>query len=146
MGSPISPTVANLFMEDFEDKALASSTHLPKVWFRYGDDTFTIMKKTYVELFSDHLNQVNHNIKFTREEEDHGKIEFLDSDIKRCNDSHLELSVYRKPTHTDQYLNFHSHHPLNQKLGVVRTLLHRCNTIVNTEAAKEEERDRKSVV
>ena len=27
MGSPVSPIVANLFMEDFEIKALASASH-----------------------------------------------------------------------------------------------------------------------
>ena len=34
MGSPLSPVVANLFMEDFESKALSSACFLPKLWMR----------------------------------------------------------------------------------------------------------------
>ena len=47
--------------------------------------------------------------------------------------------MYRKKTHTDQYLNFTSQHPLHQKLGVIRTLLDRKEAIVTEEADKEEE-------
>ncbi|MCY6488407.1 reverse transcriptase domain-containing protein, partial [Actinobacillus pleuropneumoniae] len=42
MGSPLSPVVANLFMEDFESKALNSARLLPKLWKRYVDDTNVI--------------------------------------------------------------------------------------------------------
>ena len=35
-----------------------------------------------------------------------------------------------KKTHTDKYLNFISHHPLHQKLGVIRTLFNRCDDIL----------------
>jgi len=41
--------------------------------------------------------------------------------------------MYQKKTHTDQYLNFMSHHPLHQKLGVIRTLLNRCDNVVTEE-------------
>ena len=35
MGSPISPIVANLFMEDFEVKAIQTAKNPPKMWKRY---------------------------------------------------------------------------------------------------------------
>ena len=43
MGSPVSPIVANLYMEHFEQKAL-SAPPTPRFWHRYMDDTFVIQK------------------------------------------------------------------------------------------------------
>jgi len=41
------------------------------------------------------------------------------------------LSVYRKPTHTDQYLNLMSHNPPDHKMSVVRTLLEISQNLVS---------------
>ena len=42
MDSPLSPVIANFFMEDFEKKAIELATHKPTCWYRYVDDIFTI--------------------------------------------------------------------------------------------------------
>ena len=39
MGSPISPLIANLFVEEFKVKAISSAPHSSHLWLRYVDDT-----------------------------------------------------------------------------------------------------------
>ena len=41
MGSP-PPVIANIFMERFEQNALANSVYVLKTWKRYVDDIFAI--------------------------------------------------------------------------------------------------------
>ena len=141
MGSPCSPLSANAYMEYFEQKALKTAPHPPRIWFRFVDDTFTVIKTVHLEEFTDHINNIDPNIKFTREEEEDGQLPFLDTHISRREDGSLKVKVYRKPTHTDQYLHFDSHHPLEHKLSVVRTLYDRADSIVTDPEDKSEELD-----
>ena len=105
MGSPISPIVANLFMENFEMRALQSSPNPPLLWKRFVDDTFVIINKAHKEEFLTHINSVDSNIQFTAEDPGpDGSLPFLDILITPNEEGRLETSVYRKPTHTDQYL------------------------------------------
>ncbi|XP_072035701.1 uncharacterized protein [Amphiura filiformis] len=143
MGSPVSAIVANLFMEWLEKEAVATAPLdcKPKIWRRYVDDVLEIIQNDSTQKLTDHLNSVDPtgNIKFTFEEEDQGKIPFLDTLIVRKEDGSLKLLVYRKKTHTDQYLNFQSQHPLHQKLGVIRTLMDRMDNIVTEEEDRKDE-------
>ena len=58
MGSPLSPAMANLIMEEFEKKALATSTLKPGFWFRYVDDTLSSWAHGLENLhrFLEHIN------------------------------------------------------------------------------------------
>jgi len=67
---------------------------------------------------------------------------FLDTLIMRKADGHVKLLVYRKTIHTDQYLHFSSHRPLQQKLSVNRTLMDKSISIVNEEEDRKQEEQR----
>ena len=45
MGSPVSAVVDNLYMEFFEELALETVPTTPRVWKRYVDDIFRILRK-----------------------------------------------------------------------------------------------------
>ena len=138
MGSPVSPIVANLYMEYFEQKAL--STAPPRFWHRYVDDTFVIHEEANKQGFLQHINSVDPAIKFTVEDnKEDGSIPFLDTIVKPEVNGSLSITVYRKPTHTDQYLQWDSHHNLSAKFSVINTLSHRAQTVCsNPELLKQE--------
>ena len=78
MGSPLSPIVANLFMEDLETKALATAPFTPKIWKRFVDDTFTIIQRADKDAFLEHINSISTNIHFTYEDpKEDGSIPFF---------------------------------------------------------------------
>ena len=79
MGSPVSPVVANLCMEIIEESAITASATPPKVWKRYVDDSFVVIKKHSVSTFHDTLNSIDPKISFTIETENNGQISFLDT-------------------------------------------------------------------
>ena len=130
MGSPVSAVIANLYMEIFEEQAIESAPCKPKIWKRYVDDTFTILDRDRVDVFLQHLNSQQPSIRFTMEIENNNKIAFLDTSVYREPDGRLTTSVYRKPTHTDQYLAYDSHHPRSVKRGIVKCLYDRAKRLV----------------
>ena len=130
MGSPLSPIVANLYMEELENRALETATLRPRMWVRYVDDTFVLWPhdEKHLASFHQHLNSQHPAIQFTMEREQKNKIAFLDVLIERKPKSFV-TSVYRKPTHTDRYINFASHHHPRTKTGVISCLRKRADEI-----------------
>ena len=61
----------------------------------------------HVPLFVKYLNQQHPNITFTSEVERDGKLPYLDINISRSQGK-FNTSVYRKPTFTGLFTNFHS--------------------------------------
>ncbi len=140
MGSPVSAVVANLYMKFLEEETLNSAPVKPVLWKRYVDKTLCIVKKGS-EKHLNHLNSVRPSIKFTMESDEDIKLPFLDCILKRESDGMLTSTVYRKPTHTDRYFHFRSHHPNHVKREIVRCLYQRARRVTNmSENLKEEEK------
>ena len=130
MGSPVSVIVANLVMEDVEERALNSYSNPPKFWKRYVDDVCVAMKKYKINDFLSHLNSIEVTIQFTVEtEDDDNTLPFLDTHLHHMEGGIIQTSLYRKPTHTDRYLDYMSHHQTEHKKGVVQTLCTRAERL-----------------
>ena len=119
-------------MKIFEEQAIESAPCKPKIWKRYVDDTFAILDRDRVDVFLRHLNsqQPSISIRFTEEIESNSKMAFLDRSVYRETDGRLTTSVYRKPTHTDQYLAYDSYHPQLVKRCIVKCLHDRAKRLV----------------
>ena len=73
--------------------------------------------------------------------EEQGELSFLDCLVHRINDR-FPVSVYKKPTHTNKYLDFRSHHPIHVKCGVVNCLYNRARCITTDALWLEREETR----
>ena len=104
------------------------------------DDTFVIHKEVNKQDFLQHINSVDPAIKFTVEDnKEDGSISFMDTIVKPEKKGGLSTTVYRKPTHTDQYLQWDSQHNLSTKFSVINTLSHRAKSVCsNPELLKQE--------
>ena len=78
-----------------------------------------------------------------KEVEENNCLSFLDTVTTRVNER-IQVSVYRKPTYTDKYLDFICHHPVQHKRSVANTLRDRAKNIHLTRAGKCRERSIKS--
>lgn len=139
MGSPLSPIVVNLYMENFEQRALETYSLTPKVWIRYVDDTFVVWPHGEEALngFQTHLNGQHPSIQFTREDEREDKLPFLDVLVKRSG-KRIKTSVYRKVTHTDRYIHYTSHHHPKVLSGTIKCLKNRADCVCDEESKMEE--------
>ena len=127
MGSPLGPTLANVFLCYHEKIWLQNcpSEFKPVIYRRYVDDTFLLFRsKHHIEKFRNYLNRQHKNIKFTSETENENSISFLDIKITRDNNKFM-TSVYRKPTFSGVFTNFESFIPKSYKYNLLFTLLHR---------------------
>ena len=140
MGSPVSAVIANMVMEDGEQRASATSPVKTFSWKRYVDDFISVVSGNEAEHLLSHFNSVQPSIQLTCEREKDRNLPFLDLNVSRGVQGNLETSVYRKPTHTDKYLAFDSHHPICLKKSVAKTLLRRADWLPSSLDSKAEER------
>ena len=138
MGNPIAPALANIFMSHLEESFIAHcpTQFKPLFYKRYLDDTFVLFsRQDQAQSFFNFINNVHPNIQFTMEQENSGKLPFLDTSVSRnIKDgvTSFETSVYRKPTFSGLGLSFFSHSSSKFKINAIKTLIQRAYKISST--------------
>ena len=130
---------AYLVMEHVEGKALNTFPGVVRFWKQYVDNVCYGLCKEDVSSFLHHLNDIEPSIQFTYEMENDCSLPFLDIQLEHNSDGTISTSVYRKPTHTDRYLDFSSHHPLTHKMSVIKTFFSRAHSLSSSATDKQEE-------
>ena len=111
MGSKCAPSVACLYMADFEENVVYKYYLQPLLWLRYIDDIFILWQhgsEDFVK-FIDYLNNNNYGLDFTRDG-DSLRVNFLDTTVIKQG-TRLETELFIKPTSSLSYLHRSSCHP-----------------------------------
>ena len=74
-------------------------------------------------------------------EESNGERAFLDTLLKR-NNGEIPVLMYKKPTHTDQYLHYSTHHQTSCKKSVVSSMFNRVHSIITNKDDLQKEKAR----
>ena len=131
-GISVFAIIAEFCMELLEQKAIATAPIdcRPNLWKRYVDDVLEIVKDSKVDQLTYHLTKPNPQATLSSRmnPKKDNKIPFLDTLITRKPDGSVKLLIYRKPTHTDQYLNH-------------RTLMDRAERVVADPEDRKKEED-----
>jgi len=119
MGSPLSPVIADLVMQDLETTAVTNLPFQLSFYHRYVDDILLAAPSDSLHLLPITFNSQHGRLQFTMEvESDDKKISFLDLTFIN-EDGKLIFDLFKKPTFSGRFLNFYSNHPLNHKKGVI---------------------------
>ena len=111
-----------------------------------------VLRKDHAHKFTDYLKKVDEDIKWTIDGDVVKELEGLENKTERGlafldtmsvinEDGTIKTRVYRKDTHTDQYLNVQCNHPLQHKREVVKILAHRAKTVVSEREDRMKELD-----
>lgn len=142
MGSALAPVLSEVFLQYIENNIFKQDFKDLQLYMRYVDDCLIIWNGTEDKLrsFLNTFNQQDPDIKFTIELENNHSLPFLDVLITK-RETRFDLSVYRKPTHSDRYLRYDSYnHPII-KNSVVYSLVDRAFIVCSSDLELKAELD-----
>jgi len=124
MGSPLSPILADIVMQDLERKAINSLNFELQFYYRYVDDIILSLPITQKNTLLNRFNDVHNRLQFTIEEEENRCINFLDVSLL-VSDDRIIIDWFHKETFSGRYLSYLSNHPLCHKVGTIYSLVDR---------------------
>ena len=119
-GPRIFPPCGQYIHERIESRTLSTFHITLKLWFRFVDDTFCLLKSYLIAQFHEHKCEPQpHTVHNGRETE--LLFSFLGR-VRRPTQPQATCTGYEKPTLTSRYLHYNSHHAIHQKLTSAETL------------------------
>ena len=126
MGASLGPVLANIIMTELEkvvvDRLMQSGRI--KFYARYVDDTLLLVKPEDVDGILQEFNRFHQNLEFTVDTFEECLPHFLDLEIHRDG-----LSIFRKDTHTAQFVHYDSYTKWNHKVAWIRSLTNRAKNL-----------------
>ena len=135
MGNPLSPLLADIFMDNLEKQIHKHPLVKQFLYWHSADDILACFTGTERQLnqFLNFINNLHNNIKFTVEVQELNSINFLDFTITNLNGKH-DFSIYHKPSHSDIVIHNSSAHPYSHKMADFNSFIHR---LLNIPMSKE---------
>lgn len=122
MGSPLSPIIADLVLQDLKEEALNRLPCILPIYFRYVDDILLAAPRGEIDNILGTFNSLHDRLKFTLELSENNCINFLNVKI-RSTEHGCIFDLFYKPTCSHRFLNYHSQHPIIHKKGVILNLV-----------------------
>ncbi|XP_062704289.1 uncharacterized protein LOC134286653 [Aedes albopictus] len=132
MGSPLSPILADIVLNKLITTVVQSLDFVILFLKKYVDDFFIVLPRDKVQATLEAFNNYNERLQFTVEEENNGRLPFLDILVIRNDDQTLSTEWYSKPISSGRLLNYHSFHPIQQKVNVVANFIKRVIGLTST--------------
>ncbi|KAL2090438.1 hypothetical protein ACEWY4_015126 [Coilia grayii] len=138
MGKRFAPSYANIFMADWEQRALDTFPLKPLHYYRFLDDIWGVWPFSLEEFgeFTKHLNDFTPSIKLQAKIHI-TEVNFLDIVTYKGPQfhitGHLEFKVYFKETDTHSLLHKTSYHPPHTYRGIVKSQLLRFHRICSNQ-------------
>jgi len=89
MGSPLSPILADIIMDDLEINCLTKLDFKIHNYYRYIDDIFLIIPRNKVDSILKIFNEYHPRLKFTHKLENNNFLRFLNTSVIRGGDGKL---------------------------------------------------------
>ena len=135
IGLSVVGEVAVIYMEEFQMKA--ESPNFPELydWPWYVDDSVLKCKRPRADEILDYLNSIEPGvIRFTKEEEENGKLPVLDIGmIANREEKKINFSVHYKKTNTNITIKKQSNHRESIKKGVIKGYADRARALCDPE-------------
>ncbi|XP_055527465.1 uncharacterized protein LOC129720078 [Wyeomyia smithii] len=129
MGSPLSPVLADIVLEDIITRALAELPFDLPFLRKYVDDLFLAIPKNCIETVLEVFNRQEQRLQFTIEIEQDRKLPFLDMMVTRNENQSITTDWYCKPIASGRMLYFYSFHQYKHKINVANNFIHRVKSL-----------------